>query len=87
MGCIFIFGFILVVGTASFLIRKGAPEKPPSSAPQTGTQRGESDVALDYEDKTEDAVFENPGFGNHWIKLKLVGTTSNRAAIDLKVNR
>ncbi len=26
-------------------------------------------------------LFENPGFGNHWITLRLEGTTSNRSAI------
>ena len=36
-------------------------------------------------DGAMDAVFENPGFGNHWIKLKLVGTTSNRAAIGVRI--
>ena len=32
-------------------------------------------------DAFADAVFLNPGFGNNWLKLKLVGTTSNRAAV------
>ena len=27
------------------------------------------------------ALFENPGFGNHWIQIQLVGTQSNRSAI------
>ena len=31
------------------------------------------------------ALFENPGFGNHWITLKLVGTKSNRSAIGARV--
>ncbi|MEM9987716.1 MAG: CRTAC1 family protein, partial [Bacteroidota bacterium] len=30
-------------------------------------------------------LFENPGFGNHWLRLKLVGTRSNRSAIGAKV--
>ena len=32
-------------------------------------------------DKFSDALFENPGFANHWIAVKLVGVISNRAAI------
>lgn len=32
-----------------------------------------------------DAVFENPGFGNHWISIHLVGTRSNRSAIGTRV--
>jgi tetratricopeptide (TPR) repeat protein len=32
------------------------------------------------------ALFENPGFGNHWIAIDLVGTTSNRSAIGARVH-
>ena len=31
------------------------------------------------------ALFENPGHGNHWIKLKLEGVRSNRAAIGARI--
>lgn len=37
-------------------------------------------------DDTNDLVFENPGFGNHWIQLKLAGTKSNRAAIGARIH-
>ena len=30
-------------------------------------------------------LFENPGFGNHWLKLKLEGTRANRCAIGARV--
>ncbi|MFK8102269.1 MAG: CRTAC1 family protein [Saprospiraceae bacterium] len=30
-------------------------------------------------------LFENPGFKNHWIKLRLQGTTANRSAIGAKI--
>ena len=36
-------------------------------------------------DKFSDALFENPGFANHWITVKLVGVTSNRAAIGARI--
>ncbi|MCH2115445.1 MAG: VCBS repeat-containing protein [Pirellulales bacterium] len=36
-------------------------------------------------DRFHDALFENPGFGNHWISIKLVGVTSNRSAIGAKI--
>jgi len=36
-------------------------------------------------DKYGDALFENPGFGNHWIGIQLVGSTSNRAAIGARI--
>ncbi len=31
------------------------------------------------------ALFESPGFENHWIKLKLVGVQSNRAALGARI--
>ena len=36
-------------------------------------------------DKYSDVVFENPGFGNHWIKVALVGVQSNRSAIGARI--
>jgi hypothetical protein len=36
-------------------------------------------------DKYQDALFENPGHGNDWIALHLVGTKTNRAAIGARV--
>jgi hypothetical protein len=32
-----------------------------------------------------DVLFENPGFGNHWLRLTLVGTESNRPALGARV--
>jgi hypothetical protein len=31
------------------------------------------------------ALYENPGFENHWIKLKLVGVRSNRSALGARI--
>jgi hypothetical protein len=31
------------------------------------------------------ALFENPGFGNHWLVVKLVGTRTNRCAIGARI--
>ena len=31
------------------------------------------------------ALFENPGFGNHWIVVKAVGVESNRSAIGVRI--
>ena len=36
-------------------------------------------------DVYQDVLFANPGHGNHWIKLELEGTRSNRAAIGVRV--
>ena len=36
-------------------------------------------------DKFNDAFFENPGFGNHWITIKLVGLQTNRSAIGARI--
>ncbi len=32
-----------------------------------------------------DVLYQNPGFGNHWLKLKLIGVKSNRAAIGARI--
>jgi hypothetical protein len=37
-------------------------------------------------DNFMNALFLNPGFNNNWLKLKLIGTTSNRSAIGARVN-
>ena len=37
-------------------------------------------------DKFYDALFENPGFGNRWITVKLVGVRSNRSAIGARIH-
>lgn len=37
-------------------------------------------------DEYRDLLFENPGFGNHWISIKLVGQSSNRAAIGARIH-
>ena len=36
-------------------------------------------------DKYADALYENPGFGNHWIAIQLVGVQSNRSAIGARI--
>lgn len=36
-------------------------------------------------DAFANAVFENPGFGNHWLRVKLVGSKSNRAGIGARI--
>ena len=37
-------------------------------------------------DKFNDALFENPGFGNHWITVDLEGRSSNRSAIGARIH-
>lgn len=32
-----------------------------------------------------DVLFENPGFGNHWIAIQLVGVRTNRSAIGARI--
>jgi hypothetical protein len=31
------------------------------------------------------ALFENPGFGRHWVKLRLIGRQANRSAIGARI--
>ena len=37
-------------------------------------------------DRYYNACFENPGFGKHWLAIKLTGTKSNRAAIGARIH-
>ena len=37
------------------------------------------------EDTFADALYENPGFGNHWLQVELVGTRSNRGGVGARV--
>ncbi len=51
---------------------------------------GDQDVYADmggafFGDIYRNALFENPGHGNHWITLKLVGSRSNRSAIGARL--
>ena len=36
-------------------------------------------------DQAYNALFQNPGHGRHWLKVKLVGTKTNRAALGAKI--
>ncbi len=36
-------------------------------------------------DQAYNALFQNPGHGRHWLKVKLVGTKTNRSALGAKV--
>jgi ASPIC and UnbV/FG-GAP-like repeat len=36
-------------------------------------------------DKFHDVLFDNPGQGNHWLSVKLVGKKTNRAAIGARI--
>jgi hypothetical protein len=36
-------------------------------------------------DKFWSALYKNPGHGNHWIKLRLVGTKANRFAVGARI--
>jgi hypothetical protein len=51
---------------------------------------GDLDFAVVYGggypgDKAYRALFQNPGNGRHWLKVKLVGTKTNRAAIGARI--
>jgi hypothetical protein len=36
-------------------------------------------------DRFHDLMFQNPGQGNHWLTVKLVGKTTNRPAIGARI--
>ena len=37
-------------------------------------------------DRANDAFFLNPGFGRHWMSLQLIGRSSNRSAIGVRLH-
>ena len=37
-------------------------------------------------DRGYNALFQNPGHGRHWLKLKLIGTKTNRSAIGARIS-
>ncbi|HEX3447504.1 MAG TPA: ASPIC/UnbV domain-containing protein, partial [Isosphaeraceae bacterium] len=36
-------------------------------------------------DKAYNVLFQNPGHGRHWLKVKLVGTKTNRSALGARI--
>ncbi|TDI34776.1 MAG: CRTAC1 family protein [Acidobacteria bacterium] len=36
-------------------------------------------------DSFEDVLYENPGFGNHWLAIRLIGRETNRSAIGSRI--
>ena len=36
-------------------------------------------------DKAHNVLFQNPGHGNHWLTVRLVGTRTNRSAIGARI--
>jgi len=37
-------------------------------------------------DQAYNALFQNPGHGRHWLKIKLIGTKTNRSALGAKIH-
>jgi hypothetical protein len=36
-------------------------------------------------DRAANVLFQNPGHGHHWLKVKLIGTKTNRSAIGARI--
>jgi hypothetical protein len=36
-------------------------------------------------DKAGNVLFQNPGHGNHWLNVKLIGTKTNRSALGARI--
>jgi hypothetical protein len=37
-------------------------------------------------DQAYNALFQNPGHGRHWLKIKLIGTKTNRSALGARIH-
>jgi hypothetical protein len=51
---------------------------------------GDADIFLEAGgavpgDRAHNVLFQNPGHGNHWLTVKLVGTRTNRAALGARI--
>ena len=51
---------------------------------------GDADIFLEAGgatpgDRAHGVLFQNPGHGNHWLTIKLVGTRTNRAALGARI--
>ena len=51
---------------------------------------GDADIFLEAGgavpgDRAHNVLFQNPGYGNHWLTIKLVGSRTNRAALGAKI--
>jgi hypothetical protein len=46
---------------------------------------GYLDIYLGAAETSYNALFQNTGLGPHWLKVKLVGTKSNRAALGARI--
>ena len=51
---------------------------------------GDADIFLEAGgaapgDRAHNVLFQNPGYGHHWLTVKLVGTRTNRAALGAKI--
>jgi hypothetical protein len=51
---------------------------------------GDADIFLEAGgaapgDRAHNVLFQNPGFGHHWLTVKLIGTRTNRAALGARI--
>src|SRR5262249_56655367 len=51
---------------------------------------GDADIFLEAGgaipgDRAHQVLFQNPGYGHHWLTVKLVGTRTNRAALGARI--
>ncbi len=53
-------------------------------------QDGDADIFVEAGgaapgDRAHNVLFQNPGYGHHWLTIKLIGTKTNRAAIGTRI--
>ena len=65
--------------------RRGMASPSPTGT-ATATSTSSSSSAARYPgDQAYNVLFQNPGHGRHWLKVKLVGTETNRAALGARI--
>ena len=61
-----------------------ASPSPTTTATATSTSSSSSAAPIPG-DRSYNVLFQNPGHGRHWLKVKLVGTRTNRSALGARI--
>ena len=73
------------VAPAPATSRRGTASRSPTGTTTATSTSSSSSAAATPGDRGYNALFQNPGHGRHWLKVKLVGTKTNRAALGARI--
>ena len=70
---------------APAIFRRGTASRLPTGTATATSTCSSSSAARRPATRAYNALFQNPGQGRHWLKVKLVGTKTNRAALGAQI--